>query len=62
MLHPRPVWFALVLETLVPPNTAVAQDDDLRIIEFETYRAGHTMQQSYSESRRRAINAHFELN
>ncbi len=36
MLHSRPIWFALVLATLVLPNTAAAQDDDLRIIEFET--------------------------
>jgi len=36
VLHPRPIWFALVLATLVLPNTATAQDDDLRIIEFET--------------------------
>ena len=36
MLHPYPIWFALVLATLVLPNTAAAQDDDLRTIEFET--------------------------
>ena len=36
MLHSRPIWFALVLVTLVLLNTAAAQDDDLRIIEFET--------------------------
>ncbi len=36
MLHPRPVWFALGLATLVLLNTSAAQDDDLRIIEYET--------------------------
>ena len=36
MLHSRPIWFALVLVTLVLPNTSAAQDDDLRTIEFET--------------------------
>ena len=36
MIHPYPIWFALVLATLVLPNTAAAQDDDLRTIEFET--------------------------
>ena len=35
MLHPRPIWFVLVLVTLALPHTAAAQDD-LRIIEFET--------------------------
>ena len=36
MNHPCPIWFALVLATFVLPNDAVAQDDDLRTIEFET--------------------------
>ncbi len=36
MNHPCPIRFALVLATLVLPNTAAAQDDDLRTIEFET--------------------------
>jgi imidazolonepropionase-like amidohydrolase len=36
MNHPCPIWFALVLATLVLPNTAAAQDDDWRTIEFET--------------------------
>jgi len=34
--HLCSIWFALVLATLVLPNTAAAQDDDLRTIEFET--------------------------
>ena len=36
MNHLRPIWFALVLATLVLPNPAAAQDDDWRTIEFET--------------------------
>ncbi len=36
MIHPYPIWFALVFATLVLPNIAAAQDDDLRAIEFET--------------------------
>ena len=36
MNHPFPVWIALVLATLVLPNTAAAQDDNWRTIEFET--------------------------
>ena len=36
MNHPCPIRFALVLATLVLPNTAAAQDDGWRTIEFET--------------------------
>jgi len=36
MNHPYPVWFALVLATLVLPHTAATQDNHLRTIEFET--------------------------
>ena len=36
MNHPCPIWLALVVATLVLPNTAAAQDDDWRTIEFET--------------------------
>ena len=36
MLHPRPIWFVLVLVTLALPHSGAAQDDDLHIIEFET--------------------------
>ena len=36
MIHSCPIWLALLLAISLQPNTAAAQIDDLRTIEFET--------------------------
>ena len=36
MIHPCPIWFALVLATSALPNAAAAQNDNWRTIEFDT--------------------------